>query len=233
MVGTMAFALASCANTSSQDEPSTIDEPSESQATQEVETTPTPTPSEEPTPGQDTTPMPNEDEPSEAMPSQEPTSSEPTPTQEPTTTQEPTQSQEPIQTEAPTTTNTPTPTTPPPTSTPIHTHNFKGGDCSTPSICDCGEIGSYGDHNWAYRHIDEVGHYESSGTHMVRFNKCHCGFIVTSDDPNATEVWEEHYFNCGGRCIFGTMEVPNGEDQYVIDTPAHDETYCSTCGAIQ
>ena len=87
--------------------------------------------------------------------------------------------------------------------------------------------------HWATRHIDEVGHYESSGTHMVRFNKCHCGFIVTSDDPNATEVWEEHYFNCGGRCIFGTKEVPNGEPQYVVDVQAHDESYCTICGAIQ
>lgn len=229
MVGAMAFALVACATTSSQDEPNTIDEPSKSQPTP----TPTPTPSEEPTPGQEPisseptptqepTPTPSE----EPKPSQEPTSSEPTPTQEPTTTQAPTPSQE------PTPTTTPTPTTPP-TSTPIHTHNFKGGDCSTPSICDCGESGNYGDHNWSIRHIDEIGHYESSGTHRVMFKKCNCGFIVNSDQPNANEIWEAHDIECPKSCTYWWEDVPNGEEQYVIDIQAHDEVYCVFCGSIQ
>ena len=229
MVGTMAFAFASCANTSSQDEPS------QSQPTQEVETTPTPTPSEEPAPSQDTTPMPNEDEPNVAIPSQEPTPSEDTTTnepQEPITTQEPTQSQEPIQTQAPTTTTTPTPTTPP-ISTPIHTHSFKGGDCSTPSICDCGEIGSFGDHEWITLHIDEVGHYESSGTHKVSFIRCDCGYEINSDVPNWYETWESHLLKCGSFYMNWSKEVPNGDSKYIVDVPGYDKVYCYLCGAIQ
>ena len=241
LVGAMAFALVACGTTSSQDEPS------ESQPIQEVETTPTPTPSEAPTPSPDTTPIPNEDEPSEPIPSQEPTPSEPTPTQEPTptpsedtttkepqepiTTPKPTPSQEPIQTPTPTPTTTTTPT-----STPIHTHSFKGGDCSTPSICDCGEIGGYGDHNWATRHIDEVGHYESSGTHEVTWRSCGCGFNVRYDDPDWETKWYEHkdpITGCRKGYTIWTTNEPNGESQYVVDILAHDETYCTICGAIQ
>lgn len=233
MVGVMVFSLVACSNNQDMSKPNdiedtpTINVPSESQPTQEVETTPTPTPSEEPTPGQEPTP-------SEATPTQEPTPtpSETTTTNEPTTTQEPTQSQEPIQTQAPTTTTTPTPTTPP-TSTPIHTHSFKGGDCSTPSICECGEIGSYGDHNWSNRHIDEVGHYESSGTHRVMFKRCDCGFEVNSDTPNVNEVWTAHTIACRKTFIYWYEDAPNGEEQYVIDIQAHDEVYCVICGSIQ
>lgn len=246
MVGAMAFTLVACATTSSQDEPS------ESQPTQEVETTPTPTPSEAPTPSPDTTPIPNEDEPSEPMPSQEPTSSVPTPTQEPTPTpsedtttkepqepimtQEPTPSQEPTQTPTPTPTTTTTPTTPP-TSTPIHTHSFKGGDCSTPSTCDCGEIGSYGDHNWATRHVDEVGHMESNGTHIVRHFVCKCGnFDVWGDDPDYKSKYNAHYdpFNngCSRGDVVWEVEKPN-DPTWVVDVPEHEESYCTICGAIQ
>lgn len=242
MVVVMAFALVACATTSSQDEPS------ESQSTQEVETTSAPTPSEAPTPSPNTTPIPNEDEPSEPIPSQEPTPSEPTPTQEPTptpsedtttkepqepiTTQKPTPSQEPTQTPTPTQTTTTTPTTPP-TSTPIHTHSFKGGDCSTPSTCDCGEVGSYGNHNWATRHIDAYGYYEKGETHRVKHVKCTCGFEVNTDMPNVDEIWDNHYRNCSGNYTSWYEDVPNGEPKWVEVMPAYDETYCTICGAIQ
>lgn len=252
MVGIMAFSLAACSNNQDMSEPNdiedtpTINEPSESQPTQEVETTPTPTPSEEPTPGQDTTPMPNEDEPSEAMPSQEPTSSEPTSTQEPITTQEPTQSQEPIQTQTPTTTTTQPPTTQP-TSTPIHTHSFKGGNCSTPSICECGEIGTYGDHNWT---TQENGHYEQVqvGTQevvvgreqywIIECRACHAHFYNTDDlnwhqDPNnpdalvrCWDVGSDYYSR--HRDIIELQ--PIYEDKWVVDTIT---TICSICGATQ
>lgn len=242
MVGAMVFTLVACATTSSQDEPS------ESQPTQEVETTPAPTSSEAPTPSPDTTPIPNEDEPSEPMPSQEPTSSVPTPTQEPTptpsedtTTKEPqepitapkpTPSQEPTQTPTPTLTPTTTPTTPP-TSTPIHTHSFKGGDCSTPSTCDCGEIGGYGDHNWATRHIDAYGYYEKGETHRVLYRQCTCGYVLGDDTPNAYAIWEDHILGCLGNTTTWYKDVPNGEPKWIEVMPAYDETYCTICGAIQ
>lgn len=233
MVGAMAFALVACATTSSQDEPSKANQGQEaelSSASPTQEPQPTPTPSEEPTPSQDTSPMPNEDESSEAMPNQEPApTQEP---QEPITTQEPTQSQEPIQTQAPTTTSTPPPTTPP-TSTPIHTHSFKGGDCSTPSICDCGEIGGYGDHEWITIHIDEYGYYEKGETHSVRFKQCDCGFTVNSDMPNATTIWDDHMIATMHSYITWREDVPNGEPKYIVVVEEHDEAYCSICGAIQ
>lgn len=37
-------------------------------------------------------------------------------------------------------------------------------------------------HNWATRHVAEVGHYEeSSGTHKVTYYTCDCGFILISN----------------------------------------------------
>ena len=259
MVGAMAFSLAACSNNQAMNEPNdiedtpTINEPSESQPTQGVETTPTPTPSEELTPGQDSTPMPNEDEPSEAMPSQEPTptqeptpSQEATPTNEPTTTQEPTTSQEPTQTQAPTTTTTPPPTTPP-TSTPIHNHSFKGGNCSTPSTCECGEVGTYGDHNWT---TQENGHYEQVQVGIERVvvgreqywiiecHGCHARFYNTDDlnwhqDPNNPDAlmrcWDKGS-NMYARNRDIIEEQPIYEDKWVVDTPT---TICSICGATQ
>ena len=89
-------------------------------------------------------------------------------------------------------------------------------------------------HNWATRHVDEVGHYESSGTHKVVFKKCNCGFELSWDagDSNAYEVWKRHNIDCGQRYLNWTEEVPN-DPQYVVDTPAHDETYCTVCGAVK
>lgn len=87
-------------------------------------------------------------------------------------------------------------------------------------------------HNWATRHVAEVGHTESSGTHEVLFKKCDCGFIVNSDMSNMTDIWRNHIFRCEKRSIFWYEDVPN-DPQYIVDTPAHDETYCTICGAVQ
>ena len=258
MVAIMALALASCANTSSQDEPS------ESQATtQEVETTPIPIsnenePSEEPTPTQEPTPTPSED----------------ITTNEPTTTQEPTTSQEP----------TPTPTTKPIE----HVHSYtssvtRDATCGEDGIrmytCSCGEsytevikatgthnftssviknptcseegtklytcstcgnsytevIGRSNDHNWSTRHIDEVGHTESNGTHKVEARRCDCGFRVDIAGTNDTEniaIWNNHKTTCTKSHIYWIKDVPN-DPQYIVDIPAHDEVYCTICGTTK
>ena len=90
-------------------------------------------------------------------------------------------------------------------------------------------------HEWATRHIDEVGHYESSGTHKVVFKKCNCGFELSweAGDSNAYEVWKRHNIDCGQRYLNWTEEVPNGDSKYVVDIQAYDEVYCSICGTIQ
>lgn len=228
----MAAMLAACSSDNQ-----AIDEPSESQSTQEAEAAPTPAPSGEPTPSQDTSPMPNEDGPSEEpTPSPAPASNEPASTQEPTPSQAPTPTNEPTTTQAPAPSQEPAPTatpTTPPTSTPVHTHSFKGGDCSTPSICECGEIGSYGDHDWITIHIDEYGYYEKGETHSVRFKQCDCGFTVNSDMPNATTIWDDHMIATMHSYITWREDVPNGEPKYIVVVEEHDEAYCSICGAIQ
>ena len=253
MVGAMAFALVACATTSSQDEPS------ESQPTQVVETTPTPTPSEAPTPSPDTTP--HEDEPSKAdqgqeaeqnsaTPTQEPPEQEPTTTpseatttkepQEPITTQKPTSSQEPTQT------TTTTPPTTSPTSTPIHTHSFKGGDCSTPSICDCGEIGSYGDHIWTTQ-VNE--HYEEVqiGTEIVNdyaqvtIYGCNACDFTTYDSDEMIRHVDARYAPTTSKCwcstwwwkttteVVGTHEEPKYATRYTSELVS----VCSICGIQQ
>lgn len=88
-------------------------------------------------------------------------------------------------------------------------------------------------HDWATRHVDEVGHYEeSSGTHRVIFKRCDCGFEVNSDTPNVNEVWTAHTISCRKTFIYWYEDVPN-DSQYVVDTPAHDEIYCTVCGATK
>lgn len=88
-------------------------------------------------------------------------------------------------------------------------------------------------HNWAIRHVDEVEHYEeSSGTHKVMITKCKCGYTLSSDTPNANALWSAHNMSCKSNYIWWYEDVPN-DPQYVIDTPAHDETYCTICGAVQ
>ena len=91
-------------------------------------------------------------------------------------------------------------------------------------------------HNWATRHIDEVGHYESSGTHTVRIEWCECGVHFRLGDPDDEARRREHYDPFGDNWWHGSMvetrEEPS-DPQYVIDTPAHDETYCTICGAVK
>lgn len=92
-------------------------------------------------------------------------------------------------------------------------------------------------HNWTTRHIDEVGHMASTGTHIVRHYVCACGnFDVWGDDPDYDAKYNKHYdpFNngCGYASTVWKVEKPN-DPTYVVDTPAHDETYCTICGTIQ
>lgn len=87
-------------------------------------------------------------------------------------------------------------------------------------------------HTWATRHVDEVGHYESSGTHKALITRCKCGFEVSSDTPNANAIWSAHNMSCKSNYIWWYEDVPN-DPQYVVDTPAHDETYCTVCGAVK
>lgn len=47
-------------------------------------------------------------------------------------------------------------------------------------------------HNWATCHIDEVGHYESTGTHTVLINWCNCGAVFVSSDPDFEAKWNAH-----------------------------------------
>lgn len=149
---------------------------------------------------------------------------------------------------APVSTPTPTPTSSPaPTQTHIHSYTSmvtKEATCNVEGIrtytCSCGDsynetIGRTDSHNWSIRHIDEVGHYESSGTHQVEARRCDCGFRVdiagTTDTENIA-IWNNHKTTCTKSHIYWIKDVPN-DPQYIIDTPAHDETYCTICGAIQ
>ena len=74
-----------------------------------------------------------------------------------------------------------------------HTHNFQGGNCSTPAVCSCGATGSYGGHNWVTQkiHHDAKGHYENKvvGTEQVSLGqqeviiyKCGGGGGMVKDD---------------------------------------------------
>lgn len=92
-------------------------------------------------------------------------------------------------------------------------------------------------HDWDERLVEEVGHYEpSSGTHKVFVTQCDCGFIVDSDDPNASQKWGHHRGTTGDNChafyIQWSEDCPN-DPTWVVDTPAHYETYCTICGATK
>ena len=90
-------------------------------------------------------------------------------------------------------------------------------------------------HNWATRQVAEVGHYESSGTHTVMVYYCNCGEVFFCDNPDAVARWYIHsdpFTGCEYSYRQKQIEVPN-DPQYVVDTPAHDETYCIVCGAVK
>lgn len=127
-------------------------------------------------------------------------------------------------------------------------HNFTSSVIKTPTCSEegtklytcstCGTsytevIGRTNDHEWITLHIDEVGHYESSGTHTVTYKTCHCGFEVNSDMANANEIWSEHNRICGMFYSMWSKEVPNGESKYVVDVPGYDKVYCYLCGATK
>ena len=99
---------------------------------------------------------------------------------------------------------------------------------------DPGIAGNSHVHNWETVHFNEIGHYENSGTHRVKFNRCTCGFTVNSDMANAGEIWETHKLQCSrAGSSFWYEEVPNGEANYVVDVPAYDRVRCSICGITQ
>lgn len=108
--------------------------------------------------------------------------------------------------------------------------------CSTCGNMYNEAIAKTNDHNWTVRHVDEVGHYASTGTHEVTFIKCSCGFYIDSDNPSWKTLWKEHSdpnTGCLGFYAYGTKMVSDGEPQYIIDSPAYDETYCTICGTTQ
>lgn len=183
---------------------------------------------------------------------------DPTPSEKPIEpTQEPIESEPPEETIAPTmeptkqpeqAAPTSSPASSAPVSTPTHTHSYtstvtKQPTCSEEGIntytCStCGNaynetIGKTNDHEWITLHIDEVGHYEDSGTHTVYYQTCHCGFEVNSDMPNADAIWREHTRGCPGASSIWSKEVPNGEPKYVVDVPGYDKVYCYLCGVEQ
>lgn len=92
-------------------------------------------------------------------------------------------------------------------------------------------------HNWATRHVDEVGHMASNGTHTVLVTTCDCGMVFSSDDPDCRRKYNEHHDPMGPNWAHSstqyTIEVPNGDSKWVVDIPAHDETYCTICGVIK
>lgn len=211
-----------------------IDGPGESRpTTQEAEPTPTPTPGEAITT-------------SEPAAAPEPTAA-PTPTPEPTAAPTPTPELTAAPTPTPTPTPAPTPTpTPTPTPKPIHVHSFKGGNCSTPSTCECGEAGAYGDHNWTTK---ENGHYEQVQTGSktikewgpVTIYGCRaCDFTTYSwDELNEHQpAILDKSKPCSGvgwwstttTEVIGTHEEPVYKDQWVVDAPT---TICSICGATK
>lgn len=243
------FSLAGCSgNSARNDVPSNNIEsqaPSEtpetpSEAIESTDPTQDPAQSEKPA---EATQTPAESAPAESeTPAAQPTKQpvQPAPSSAPVSTPAPTSP--PAASAAP---STPAPT---PAPTPTHTHSYssavtKDPTCAAEGVktytCSCGEayteaIAKTNDHSWATRHVAEVGHYESSGTHKVVFKKCNCGFELSweAGDNNAYEVWKRHNINCGQRYLNWTEEVPN-DPKYVVDTPAHDETYCTICGITQ
>ena len=135
----------------------------------------------------------------------------------------------------------------------VHTHNFKGGDCSTPATCSCGATGDYGSHNWVTNsiHHDATGHYESrTTTELVPvftakegWYECthhDCGLVFSG--PNAYNDQNNHWIRTrhnieyrGGGFETVYEEQTVTKDVWVEDTAAWDEkvTKCSICGARQ
>ena len=112
---------------------------------------------------------------------------------------------------------------------------IKSFTCSTCGNKYTEAISRTNSHNWTTRHIDEVGHMESNGTHMVMVYYCNCGEVFFCDNPDAVARWHEHsdpFTGCEYSYRQKQIEVPN-DPQYIIDSPAHDETYCSICGITQ
>lgn len=90
-------------------------------------------------------------------------------------------------------------------------------------------------HNWATRHVDEVGHTGISGGYQALVFGCACGFTVDATDDDCIDKWIQHQKACDKDDEDYTtwyIDVP-GSPYYVVDTPAHDETYCTLCGAVQ
>ena len=142
-----------------------------------------------------------------------------------------------------------------------HTHNFQGGNCSTPATCSCGATGSYGSHNWVTKtiHHDATGHYESvvvrteegiigykpKNRTVYKCNDCDFFVDITYENDVTTAAKKEGHKNStghsgfkfvridGGEPIYGTIDIT--EDVWVQDTAAWDEkvTTCSICGAKQ
>lgn len=157
-------------------------------------------------------------------PEETPSTQAPSQSEEPaTSTQEPIASEElPEETIAPTMeptsppassvpVSTSDPSSAPSTPAPTHTHSYtssitKQATCAeegakTFTCSTCGNkynetIGKTNDHNWSIRHVDEIGHMESNGTHRVTFKRHDCGFEVNGDMPNAAEIWRDHTREC-------------------------------------
>lgn len=144
----------------------------------------------------------------------------------------------------------------------VHTHNFQGGNCSTPAICSCGATGNYGSHNWVTKtiHHDATGHYEKkvTGKEQVLVGiipaeykyKCLCGatfdsstdlwiHVATVDDGSGSLFVKDGHDNLGKvevkEAEFIYEEQDKVENVWVEDTAAWDEniTTCSICGTKQ
>ena len=90
-------------------------------------------------------------------------------------------------------------------------------------------------HNWATRHVDEVGHTGISGGYQALVFGCACGYTVDATDDDFLNKWIQHQKTCDKDDEDYTtwyVDVP-GSPYYVVDTPAHDETYCTLCGAVR
>lgn len=89
-------------------------------------------------------------------------------------------------------------------------------------------------HNWATRHIEEVGHKEVQYVTVWTY-KCNCGLTWETDhrdDERVLEELDDHMAKTGhGRCVYAYETKPS--TIYVVDTPAHDEVFCTSCGLIQ
>lgn len=102
---------------------------------------------------------------------------------------------------------------------------------TTPNNPDIAEDGHI--HDWNTVHFDAIGYYKNNGTHRVQYNRCNCGFEVTTDTPDCNTVWENHAINCNSNWITGYKDVPNGEPEWVEIVPAYDVTSCTICGATK